>query len=397
MDYLTEEQRQFDDLIKKINEDTAFFKKQDQIFKRILQFNNRSDSSILVNTDSRIITYGNDNLGYTILDADYVVDKQEFHNNLDQFNQFYIKEKSASQNFLNYIDTLELPVAPEVMPPEPEAIEEVVIEVKPYNGKWLQNPENAVWEMQSNIEFEQDNESNLTENLYRTHEGEFILQEIYAAGHETIKRHLTEEAVKTFVMSRNDDYENILAEMGIDITQAVEENSTKNSLTPYEKLVEKINVELTNFSNSLKDLSKDELMSDSNIYELAIKNEIVHYVEEGYLGDDWLETFLESENILDDIYQVYAEQDSNEFFDKIETSVVDYLAQHHELNNEVQVTELDDLSYLEKLDQDTDSEQYIKVSNDELLSNEMSADEVRNMKKHKDRTNIKNFENEGLE
>ena len=454
MDYLTDEQRQFDELIKQINEDAVFFKKPERIFKRLLQFNNGSDGTILVNTDNRIITFGNGDQGFTILDADYVEDRQDFHTNIDMFNQFYQKEKAAATKFINYLNSLELPVASEVMPPQPEEFVEVMIEPEPYSQAWLRNANNATWEIEWTVEHEQDSESNLRQDLYRTKSGEFILHEVYGSGErEVMQRNLPLEAVRTFVTERYSDYEDILASMDIEAEEVEISQIVPMPVSRQEQLIAKVEQEHAEFQEGMKQNSKDEMMSTVNAYEIMVKNEILHHVAEGHIDDELVKVLLESEDILDDLYQAYTAKDSNEFFEPLQAAIHDHVAEYHKASGEPTLnpemiepiarmvrssTELPtnhthDLVIEEKLDQheleankrsfvdriivvdepeneidlenmkhnEIDLEaQYVEVqdaSDGFVAAEELDADGVGNMKKHKARTSIKDFGYKGLE
>jgi len=451
MNYLTDEQRQFDDLIKQINEDAVYFKKPETTFKRVLEFNNRSDSAILMNTDNRIITFGNTNQGFTILGADYVIDRQEFNEYLEMFNQFYQKEKAAAEKFINYLDSLELPVAPEILPPEPEEFLEVKIEIEPYSQAWLQDPENANWELHWNNGFEPNHTQYISQDLYHTHQGEFISHEYRAIdGHEILQRNLSIEMVKSFVFDRVADPENALIQMGIEVDQASLSQELPEPVLPQEQLLHKIEQEYESFKDGMKQHSKEEMMNPENTYEIMVKTEIVHHMQGGYISDELVDSLLESENLLDDIYQVYTENDSNQFFDPIQAAVSNYMSQRlneepviasevperdgrmdratpespnsytyniadkielegHELEEAKKRSFIDDVigvNEQEVVTENTRHEEidlggeYVEVQEESdgyLPVDELDADGVGNMKKHKARTNLKDFGYKGLE
>ena len=92
--------------------------------------------------------------------------------------------------------------------------------------------------------------------------------------------------------------------------------------TPQEQLVKKVENEHAEFQEGVKQLSKDEILRTENVYEIMVKNEILHYVREGYIDVEVVEVLLEEHgNILDEIYQIYTDIDSTEFFDHIQAAV----------------------------------------------------------------------------
>ena len=88
----------------------------------------------------------------------------------------------------------------------------------------------------------------------------------------------------------------------------------------------------------MKQLSKDDMMKTENVYEMMIKNEILHHVSQGYVDSEMETTLLTSDNILDELYQTYTEHDENEFFVPIQAAVNDYAIQYQALNTEMEAT-----------------------------------------------------------
>jgi len=125
-----------------------------------------------------------------------------------------------------------------------------------------------------------------------------------------------------------------------------------------------------------------------------------------------IETILGSENLLDDLYEEYTSKDSNEFFEPIYDAVNNYfeLYQAYLRENQptiIQVDVPDDhapefSNYLEVFDGEEieANDQYVEVQPSEEVYvpiEELDADGVRNMKKHKRRTNIRNLDQKELD
>jgi len=404
MENITNEQQEFDQLMEQLNNDFQnypdLFTKTDLSGRTLITFNNDSDALMLISKESKILTFfrhADDD--YVMIDGDYVESSQDFSNQMTTFEAFYQVEKEATMRHLaSQRINMEL---------------EATVEVEPYSFEWLQDSENATWEIEWHGEFQQDGR-HLTENLYQTKDGELILHKIDSDRGSVMYRDLSAHAVKEFVMDRYSDYKTILSGMGIEMDEVdlapTPEQSTP--LSPQEQLLTRIEAEYESFKAGMKENSKEEMMDMGNAYEIAIKNEIVHYARESYISDEMVETLLESENLLDDLYDEYTATDSNEFFEPIHDAINNHIEQYLAYQKEVQPTVIqvevpDDhvpefTNYLEVFDsEELDSnERYVEVQPSEEVYvplEELDADGVRNMKKHKRRTNIRNLDQKELE
>jgi len=385
----TNEQKKYDELMQELEQDfqrfSQNFRKTITAFRTLFQFEHNGDAMIQISNQSRLMTFGNADMDYKIIDADYVENSQAFNHQVEAFEQFYQKEKEASLRHLTSLGmTLEPEVAPLALPQR-----DVTVEAEPYSLAWLKNSENATWELESKLEYDWHSQSSLTHNLYRTHEGEFILH-VYRAvdGHETIERNLSDDAVKAFVRDRFHNSEGILKEMGIEIEEALPVMTEPTSHSKEEQLKDKIENEYLDFKESMKQLSKDDLMRAENAYEILVKSEIRNHVVAAKTPDE-LAAFLEHDHLLDAIYDEYTAKDSNTFSLPIETAINDVVS--HMLTNEgsIEHSFSDDGFTTEGIDTDP----YVEVQ----ATDELDSGDVGNMKKHKERTNIRDFGYQSLE
>ena len=369
MKNITDEQYQFDVLIKQINDDSDLFENQG----RLLQFKNDLEAMILISTERRMIIFGKDN-DYLIIDADYVENPQDFNEKINAFSQFYQTEKDAAKK---HLAALRVNDESKISEQQEVFVEQIPI-ADPYSQAWLRNPNNASWELHWNNGFEESSKQYLCKDLYTTKVGEFVLHERREIdGREMVQRNLTIEEVKSFVFDRFDDPDETLRVIGIEHDSTNLTKDLKPS-TPQEQLVNKVENEHVEFQEGIKNLSKDEMMRTENVYEIMVKNEILHHIREGHINDKWVDVLLESDNVLDDIYQTYTARDSNEFFEHIQSAVSDYVVEHHELSQEN-----DD----EIITKESEKSDFILTDHHELLPVEtLTADDIRNMKKHKART-----------
>ena len=284
---------------------------------------------ISLGTSHRMLAFGTAD-DYTIIDADYVENNETFYQQLEAFNQFYQTEKEVTKRHL-----ASLPVKEKSQ----ETIK--VKKIESYGKEWLQNPENAVWELHWDNGFGQENEQYLSQDLYQTPAGQFILHST-SFENETVERGLSTTQIKDFVSDKFSNVENILSQMGIStpskdkINMEAKPINHPTSIPPYNQLITKIENEYADFKESMKELSKDDMMKTENIYEMMIKNEILHHVREDYVDAETEASLLTSDNILDELYQAYTERDENEFFMPIQAAINNYVTQYQELTEEIQ-------------------------------------------------------------
>lgn len=343
MENITNEQREFDNIIHQINED---FESHPNLFIRsnspsriLIEFANNSDATILISNNSRMITFfGHSDGDYRIIDADYVESSQDFYHQIETFEEFYQGRKEETKRQLT---SLGINIAPEVNQPtslKQDVFSDVSKEAEPYSQAWLKNSNNAMWELHWSNGFDENSEHYISQDLFQIKDGEFVVHERRAIDNrEVLQRNLSVEKVKSFVFDRVTDYENTLARIGIEVDQVDLSTEPSMPLSPQEQLLSRIENEYTSFKDGVKQNSKEKMMSE-NLYEAMVKGEIVHHVREGYINDDVARTLLKSEIILDDIYQQYTAKNSNEFFELIQTAINDHITQYQGLSEEIKPT-----------------------------------------------------------
>jgi len=379
MENTTIEQQQFDGLVRQINDDLKsypqMFSKISTAFRMLFHFESDRDAIIQLSTSDRIITFGSASGDFTIIDADYVEDKRNFNHRIGAFEQFYRTEKEAT---VRHLASVGISVEPEV---------------EPYSLAWLQNPENANWELHWFNDLDKEDEQYESQDLYHTHDGEFVLHEYRASdGREVVQRNLSDEAVKTFVYEKFQDPVDILQRMGIEVAETIPPSQAPVSLSVTDRVRNKIENEYFEFKENMKEQTKDELMRAENVYEILVKSEIVDHVLSEDISDELAGVLLESENMLEDIYDEYTAKDSHEFSRPIQMAINDYVDRHKEVveNMEVEIFDNEEI--------ETDGYVEVEASVDGFVSvDELDADGVGNMKKHKARTAIRDFGVKGLE
>jgi len=377
MENETNEQHLFDNLIKQLNED---FQNHPDLFtisnssnRMLVEFANNSDATILISNNSRMITVEQSVGDYSIIDADYVENSQEFYNQIKAFEQFYQTEKEATKRYLTSLGKSREPEVTQSPALQQEVFVESPIEAEPYSQAWLKNSENAVWELHWDNGHTKSSEQYISQDLFQTINGEFILHEYRSFnGRESVQRNLSIEEVREFVSNGFQNPEDIFKGMEVEVEETVlaVKGSTTSSIQS--QLTSKIENEYESFKDGMMQLSKEDMMSTVNAYETMVKSEIMHYVQEGHIKQELIEVLLKSENVLDDLYQEYTANDSNEFFDHIQSAIDSHVSQSYSNEKEI------------------DSSRFLSIE-------ELDADDIRNIKKHKNRTNIKNFEYVGFE
>ena len=443
----TKEQQKYDELMQELERDFQRFsqnvRKTINDFRTLFQFEHNGDAIIQTSNQNRLLTFGNAEMDYNIIDADYVESSQAFDQQMEIFEQFYQKEKEGA---IKHLAALGIDIEPEVAHPV-SLQHDVAAETEPYSQAWLQNPENANWELHWDNGYHQNHAQYESQDLYQTHQGDFFLHIS-----ETNRTHnMTVSGVKEFVFDKFPNPESILEEMEIEVDQASLTLATSTPLSSQEQLLNRVETEFEDFKAGMKEHTKDDMMNPENTYEIMVKTEIVHHVRAGYISDDVVNTLLESENLLDDIYQIYTENDSNQFFDPIQSAITNHIEKYQGLNEEPAIAsavlepttgfvrkvpetsnhytynvvdemeleghelEANKRSFLDDVISVTEQEviaeippheavnsdsAYIEVQETTegyLPADELNADGVGNMKKHKARTNLKDFGYKGLE